>query len=566
VRACLAVLAILLGMSAQAQPRGRIRPTQPSPGVVFRLLPAAGGGSLDCAAQLQGSFGETISITRATTQSCTKGGGTVVSLSSGQPAVEPAGFLSEAAATNLALRSAELDNATWTKIGSGDAPTVTANTEDVADPLGTNTAEKVAYPAVSGASAYALLRQTITTTAVAHTSSVYLRTASGTATVWLGLSGANSATECAVTTSWTRCTCTQTATAAARNLDIGVNRFETNQADQPAQTVYVWGAQLEALNHASSYIATAGTSATRNVTVSSVAKPSDLSVNYLLRSAELDNAAWTVVNSAAVTADTWDFGYGQTGETLEDDSAALNEGLRQSYATTATGAYTASCHFQAGTATAARFIVGATGGTATPNTITVSGLSAATERREFTFVASGSVTAIVVEIHVGTGASSTGTIKVGGCQLNYGSTAGAYVATGAATRTQGEGCFSTCITPGWTGGDIDRVYLSGSAASSDRFVAYAVLDQYRAFNGTTVAAVAAGYTAGVTKCYRTQWSEAANSLRVTNIASGATGSNTFSGFTAFEPILYFANRNGLNAQGSLRISDVRLGSSWEACE
>jgi hypothetical protein len=259
------VVLVLCATQAQAGFRGRKEARRP--GVVFRMLPA--GGANICGGQLRGSYGEEAGFTRATEQACATGPSVLTVLASGQPAVEAQGLLVEPARTNLALRSAEFDNATWTKIGSGDAPTVTANTEDVTDPLGTNTAERVVFPATAGASAYALLRQTIAVTAVAHTAGVWMRTASGAATIYVGVSGTvGGQTECSVTTSWAQCFQTVTLTNANRNFDIGRNRFEANQtSDMPEATIYLWGAQLEAGSSASSNIATAGTSAARNVTV-----------------------------------------------------------------------------------------------------------------------------------------------------------------------------------------------------------------------------------------------------------------------------------------------------------
>lgn len=223
-------------------------------GLALRVFPGAPQASLHGTTNLAGSRGEAITITRAGAAFATLGDGSLVSMASNVGRIVPLGLQVEPAATNICLQSQTFDNATWTKIGSGSSPTVTANAATAPD--GTATADQIDIPAVSGGSAYALLRQSIVVTAVSHVASVWLKTSSGTATVWIGMSGGDSETQCAVTSTWTRFTCTQTLTNGGRNFDIGVNRFEANQTDQGAQTIFAWGAQLEVASVVSSYVAT----------------------------------------------------------------------------------------------------------------------------------------------------------------------------------------------------------------------------------------------------------------------------------------------------------------------
>lgn len=230
--------------------------------VAFRLLPGGTPAGQIALGSLGGSFGQALTFGRALAKVITTGTGTAAAIASGSPAVGPKGVVIERAATNLCLRSQTFDNAAWTKIGSGTVPVVTQNTGDLNAPDGTATAAKVVYPAVSGGAGYALLRQTIVVTAVAHTASVWMRTLSGTATVFAGISGGNE-TQCDLTTTWQRFAVTGVLENAGKNFDIGANKFEAGNTDQPAQTIYVWGAQLEVGNHATSYAVTVAASAAR---------------------------------------------------------------------------------------------------------------------------------------------------------------------------------------------------------------------------------------------------------------------------------------------------------------
>jgi hypothetical protein len=97
------------------------------------LLPGGPQASLIGAGQLAGSFGETLTFTRATTKYALDGS---FQVASGQPCVGSKGLLVEAAHTNYILQSQAIDNAAWTK-QSGTV--VTANA--AAAPDGTLTAD-----------------------------------------------------------------------------------------------------------------------------------------------------------------------------------------------------------------------------------------------------------------------------------------------------------------------------------------------------------------------------------------------------------------------------------------
>jgi hypothetical protein len=203
--------------------------------------------------------------------------------------VSAGSLLAEAAATNLALRSQEFDNVSWTLNGG----TVTADA--IAAPDGTTTADKLTP---SAASEFHRLYQSVTLAATTtYSVSVYAKaagysrlilredSATGDAASFNLSNGTVISEENAGTGSiqdvgngWYRCTLTQTnATAAARLYsmymleDTGTAYADVTFLGDGTSGVYLWGAQVETGKYASSYIPTVASTVTRSADVVSAA-------------------------------------------------------------------------------------------------------------------------------------------------------------------------------------------------------------------------------------------------------------------------------------------------------
>jgi len=146
-------------------------------------------------------------------------------------------FLLEPQSTNLVTYSEDFSQ--W---GTVNGVVVTNNF--TTSPDGTQNAAKVVYNGTS------LGRIEISTGASGtNTQSIYLKTISGTQTVSIG-SSSSDLTEVTVTSEWQRFTHT------------GSGNYPRVLCND-ATTIYIWGAQLEEKSYPTSYIPTAGSTATR---------------------------------------------------------------------------------------------------------------------------------------------------------------------------------------------------------------------------------------------------------------------------------------------------------------
>lgn len=206
---------------------------------------------------------------------------------------ESLGFLVEGASTNLALRSEEFDNASWTKSNSS----VTAN--QAISPDGTKSADLLLDNATNGTHS---TTQTMTLTAnTTYTLSVFAKMTSNrylilqTSNVanWsaeaktvfdlqIGVVASSLLTDYSIENvggGWYRCSITATFGAATTIGGLNIFTSEVGTLSSYSGTgkgVYIWGAQIEAQPFATSYIRTEGATVSRSADNTNAPLYSDL--------------------------------------------------------------------------------------------------------------------------------------------------------------------------------------------------------------------------------------------------------------------------------------------------
>ena len=156
------------------------------------------------------------------------------------------GLLIEEARSNLFVQSSNFSTLWVTDVGA-----CTVTSDDAISPDGTQNADKLAFVGTNANRYQTVVGLTI---GASYTMTVWLRVASGTASVSIGNINAGVNVAQTVTTTWQRFTVTQTASAAIRYPQITATNVD----------VFAWGAQLELGAFATSYIPTTTTSLTRN--------------------------------------------------------------------------------------------------------------------------------------------------------------------------------------------------------------------------------------------------------------------------------------------------------------
>ncbi|HDX8434526.1 TPA: hypothetical protein RQN11_000011 [Aeromonas dhakensis] len=185
-----------------------------------------------------------VNFSRSTTATYIGKDGQLKTAAANEPRFEKEGLLIEGQSTNIVQASNS-----FSVFGSG-----TTKTEGQTGPFGQNDATKFDVTTRYGGTNPNLASSLIDNGV--YTFSVWLKGVSGGEVVRIGIHNGGIGVGVTLTSSWARYSVTQTRLA-------GANAACVIQSDIPSASFYVYGAQLEALPFASSYIPTNGAAATR---------------------------------------------------------------------------------------------------------------------------------------------------------------------------------------------------------------------------------------------------------------------------------------------------------------
>ena len=253
-----------------------IVPARFKSGKLYSQIPTSGAGDF--------------TVTRATTATRVNASGLIDSVASGIPRLDyfssdgtvgcPA-LLVEPSAQNLALRSAELDNAVWTNALWGNWSNATATSSTTIAPDGSTNAEELTFTAgtssrlqritgIAASTTYTFSMYVMGKEGNNYQNGIFLRIATGFNNALVATSAATGRVDSTVSnTAWTRYSVTFTTPSSGVN-EFNVGITVANSGTNPNATMICWGAQLETGSVATSYIPTTTAAVTRNADVISV--------------------------------------------------------------------------------------------------------------------------------------------------------------------------------------------------------------------------------------------------------------------------------------------------------
>jgi hypothetical protein len=297
----------------------------------------------------------------------------------------PRGLLIEGSATNLVTNSQNITTGTWTVGGN---TTLTANTTEVTDPAGGNTATKIAL----AAGVYCSRAQLVTVLAnTAYTFSFWIRGTAGSQQRVFEYEGSDLVSQTTLTytnTGWTR---VRVQFTSATKTTIFVYVCSKSTSAGSSDVLYVWGGQLELGSGASSYIPTGTSTVQRAIDICTMSNIAAINYNanggtlfaHFSNNTENGNFAGSIAfNNGGNYAQRFRWGSGVLLVTYfqTNGTSALGSNLNGSRTSLGSAKAATSYSFDGTTTSTAMSINGAQA-TTTPTSSATSGVSIATALR-----------------------------------------------------------------------------------------------------------------------------------------------------------------------------------------